>query len=133
MSGAGVYRNYLTTQDLIVLLAVALFLYLWHSRRSQRLKYPPGPPSDPFIGHLRYLPSTEQERTFATWGEQYGARKSFQFMHTALIKVTGDIVYVHCLGKKILVLNSVEAAHDLLDKRSAIYSDRPRSVVFGEL
>jgi hypothetical protein len=37
------------------------------------------------------------------------------------------------MGKKILVLNSLEAAQDLLDKKGAIYSDRPRFVVIAEM
>jgi hypothetical protein len=39
-------------------------------------------------------------------------------------------MYLHCLGKSMVVLDSVQAATDLLDKRSHIYSDRPRFVVF---
>ncbi|KAI0413629.1 cytochrome P450 [Xylaria grammica] len=34
------------------------------------------------------------------------------------------------LGRSIIVLNRVEAAHDLLDKRGANYADRPRFVPF---
>ena len=33
----------------------------------------------------------------------------------------------------MVILNSLEAATDLLDKRSAIYSDRPKMYVAGEL
>lgn len=33
----------------------------------------------------------------------------------------------------MVILNSAEAARDLLEKRSAIYSDRPRFVLFSEL
>lgn len=40
---------------------------------------------------------------------------------------------MEALGKRILVLNSTEAAHDLLDKRSATYSDRDRWVMPLEL
>ncbi|KAI0321144.1 cytochrome P450 [Amylostereum chailletii] len=36
-----------------------------------------------------------------------------------------DIVYIETLGQSIVILNSVKAASDLLDKRSSIYSDRP--------
>ncbi|CAE6405279.1 unnamed protein product, partial [Rhizoctonia solani] len=36
-----------------------------------------------------------------------------------------DIVYLELLGQKIIVLNSTEAASDLLNKRSALYSNRP--------
>jgi len=32
-------------------------------------------------------------------------------------------------GRNLVILNSTKAAIDLLDKRSAIYSDRPQSQV----
>jgi hypothetical protein len=37
----------------------------------------------------------------------------------------GNILSFQILGQVIVVLNSAEAAKDLLEKRSAIYSDRP--------
>lgn len=43
---------------------------------------------------------------------------------------SGDVMYFNVLGRKIVVLSSEAAANDLLDKRSAIYSDRPRSPSF---
>jgi hypothetical protein len=45
----------------------------------------------------------------------------------------GDVIYFHALGQSIVVLNSAQAAVDLLDKRGAIYSDRPRFVMFVEM
>lgn len=39
----------------------------------------------------------------------------------------GDIVYLDVLGQPILLLGTHEAAIDLLDKRSALYSDRVHS------
>ena len=39
-------------------------------------------------------------------------------------------MYLEMLGQPVIVLNSVEAAEDLLDKRSANYSDRPYFPVF---
>ena len=41
----------------------------------------------------------------------------------------GDVVYLNMLGQDIIVLGSLNAARDLLDKRSANYSDRPTSVM----
>lgn len=38
-----------------------------------------------------------------------------------------NIIHFNALGNNIVVLNSMQAAKDLLDKRSAIYSDRPVS------
>lgn len=39
----------------------------------------------------------------------------------------GDVVYLSAFGKPVIVLNSAQAAIELLDKRSAIYSSRPHS------
>jgi hypothetical protein len=41
-----------------------------------------------------------------------------------------DIIFVKSLGQPIVVLNSVAAAKDLLDRRGAIYIDRPRFTLF---
>lgn len=45
----------------------------------------------------------------------------------------GDVVYLHIFGIGLVFLNSPEAAFDLLDKRGAIYSDKPNLVMAGEL
>lgn len=43
----------------------------------------------------------------------------------------GDVVHISLLGQPVIVLSSIEAAKDLLDKRSAKYSDRIQSTVAG--
>ena len=45
----------------------------------------------------------------------------------------GDVVHVNVLGQHLIFLNSEKAAIDLLEKRSAIYSDRGTSVMVNEL
>lgn len=45
----------------------------------------------------------------------------------------GDIVHVSLLGQPIVILGSLSHAKALLDKRSTIYSDRPRLVMGGDL
>jgi hypothetical protein len=42
--------------------------------------------------------------------------------------LSGNIIYVHALGQPIIILNGYGAAHELFEKRSAIYSSRPRMV-----
>lgn len=42
---------------------------------------------------------------------------------------TGPIVYLNAVGQPLIVLNTHRAAADLLDKRAAIYSDRPDMIV----
>jgi hypothetical protein len=44
----------------------------------------------------------------------------------------GDIVYLETFGKGILILDSMEAVVDLLERRGSIYSSRPQ-VVMSEL
>ena len=40
--------------------------------------------------------------------------------------IIGDVFSLQVPGKTIIVINSEKAANELLEKRSAIYSDRPR-------
>lgn len=55
-------------------LGVALFVFaLWlKSKRKHRLPLPPGPPGDPIIGHLRYIPENSPADKFAEWSKKYG-------------------------------------------------------------
>lgn len=46
---------------------------------------------------------------------------------------TGSIVYLHVFGQGLVFLNTSEVAVDLLEKRGAIYSDKPALVMAGEL
>ncbi|KAL4252089.1 cytochrome P450 family protein [Abortiporus biennis] len=99
-----------TLEICLALLALLLSLdrFLRAVRQKNSLPFPPGPPSDPFIGHLRVIPRGYNEAVYNEWRRKYG-----------------DVVYLNVLGKTIIMLNSEKAAVDLLDKRSASYSDRP--------
>ena len=37
----------------------------------------------------------------------------------------GDIVHIEALGNHIIILNAVEDADELLERRASRYSDRP--------
>ncbi|KAF7329014.1 putative monooxygenase [Mycena venus] len=41
------------------------------------------------------------------------------------LHITGDLVYLEAFGQPLIFLNSSKVAKDLLEQRSAIYSDRP--------
>ncbi|KAJ7206267.1 cytochrome P450 [Mycena pura] len=89
--------------------AAALFaLFLLRRWRRASSTLPPGPPRDPIIGNLRQMPTERPPLVFHEWAKTYG-----------------DVVYLELPGKSIVLLDSLQAAEDLLDKRSAIYSDRP--------
>ncbi|KAJ7167405.1 hypothetical protein C8R43DRAFT_877644 [Mycena crocata] len=81
-------------------------LYILTRRRCNNM--PPGPPRDPLIGHLRYIPSKQNSLVFHDWSKKYG-----------------DVMYLEVLCQPMIVLDSQRAAIDLLDNRSANYSDRP--------
>ncbi|RDB20518.1 hypothetical protein Hypma_012422 [Hypsizygus marmoreus] len=85
-------------------------------RLRQRVALPPGPKGLPLIGNLLDMPSEKEWLTFAQWGEQWG-----------------DISSVTVLGQTIIVINSAQAAFDMLDKKSPIYSDRPTLEMGGNL
>ncbi|TDL20319.1 hypothetical protein BD410DRAFT_725961 [Rickenella mellea] len=100
-----------------------VFLYLrvrnWRSARlsnPKRLPLPPGPRPTLWIGNLRDMPSCYTWLQYEAWAKQYG-----------------DVVHVEVLGKHILILNSLETAVELCEKRSHIYSDRPRMPMLKEL
>ncbi|KAL4261415.1 cytochrome P450 family protein [Pleurotus pulmonarius] len=98
----------------VAVLAFGFLLSTYLKRRAtKRLRLPPGPPADPFIGHLRIMPSDQQELVFHEWAKTYG-----------------DVMYLRVLGHDIIVLDSVQAATELLEKRSALYSDRPNFTVY---
>ena len=45
---------------------------------------------------------------------------------------SGDVTHINVLGQDTIILNSSKAAFDLLDKRSATYSNRPILMMGGE-
>ncbi|KAI1624196.1 cytochrome P450 [Exophiala viscosa] len=97
----------------VVWLAVGIRLYQ-KLYTGSKLPLPPGPPREPVLGHLRIIPQSHPEYQYTEWGKEYKS----------------DVLYFDILGRPIVVLNSVEACHDLLDKRGSNYNDRPRFVLF---
>ncbi|QRV88293.1 cytochrome P450 family protein [Ceratobasidium sp. AG-Ba] len=88
---------------------VALALYkLYKAHSTKQLALPPGPPSYPLIGQLLSMPLASEHTVFEKLGKDIG----------------NDVIALSMLGNTIVVLNSAQAATDLLEKRSSIYSDR---------
>ncbi|KAJ7760722.1 cytochrome P450 [Mycena maculata] len=86
-------------------------------RRQRTPPLPPGPKKLPLIGNLLIMPSHSEWETYSKWSKECNS----------------DIIHLSAAGNSIIILGSVEAAEDLLDKRSAIYSDRPRFTMLNEL
>ncbi|KAJ7251340.1 cytochrome P450 [Mycena rebaudengoi] len=99
-------------------LAFAAFALLYFKRRrSPHFPLPPGPKKLPLFGNLFGLPSKFEWETYAKWSKE----------------LDSDIIHLSVAGKSIIILSSVDVVFDLFDQRSAIYSDRPRSIMINEL
>ncbi|KAI0364208.1 cytochrome P450 [Pilatotrama ljubarskyi] len=104
----------LAVNSSLLLLGGALFLLV--KQYVRRRNMPPGPRGLPFIGNKHQVPSVKPWRKFAEWNKQYG-----------------PVVSLHLGSTPVIVLGTAQAAWDLLEKRSDIYSSRPRFVVAGEI
>ncbi|CUS13703.1 unnamed protein product [Tuber aestivum] len=104
-----------STAALILLVLSAGILAQQLFRGKDPLPLPPGPPRLPIVGNSFQIPLINPWRKQAEWTKQYGP------------------IYRLKLGKDtVIVLGTQKAARDLLEKRSKIYSSRPRSVMAGE-
>ncbi|TFK28463.1 cytochrome P450 [Coprinopsis marcescibilis] len=78
---------------------------------------PPQPPGRPVVGNLLDMPPVRPWEWFVKCSQELGS----------------DVLYINLAGAGLIILNSYEAAIDLLDKRSGIYSDRSQSVLVDDL
>nr|BAL05181.1 cytochrome P450 [Phanerodontia chrysosporium] len=105
-----------TSQTAFATLGAACLVYLFAKfyrsfaacRNLHGLKKLPGPRGWPFVG---YLKAAERPAwlTYWRWSDEYDS----------------DVVAFYVLGTTVVILNSLKAATELLEARSAIYSDRP--------
>ncbi|KAJ7247322.1 cytochrome P450 [Mycena rebaudengoi] len=95
----------------------AVLLAICYRSSKSKLPLPPGPLKLPLVGNLFDMPPEFEWKTYMRWSKQYNS----------------DIIHLDVAGSSIIVLNSVEAANDLLLKRSAIYSGRARMPMINEL
>ncbi|KAI5119693.1 hypothetical protein M0805_003579 [Coniferiporia weirii] len=100
----------------VVTFVICTSIGFWLLQRSSRLNFFPSPPSDPILGHTSVVSSASSWQLFAGWK-----------------KKSGDVIYVSVVGHPIIILNSAEAAWDLMEKRGSNYSDRPITILHGEM
>ncbi|KAJ7118811.1 cytochrome P450 [Mycena epipterygia] len=62
----------------------------------------------PLVGNLFDMPSIFEWLTYMEWSKKYNS----------------DILHLNVAGTSIIILSSLEAANDLLEKRASLYSDR---------
>jgi hypothetical protein len=93
----------------LVTLTVIVFVYM---KKRSSLPLPPGPPALPIIGNAHQAPRSYPWLQYHDWAKTYG-----------------PVIYLNMLGQSLIILTTSQAAHDLLAKRGAKFSDRPRLVV----
>ncbi|CAE6354303.1 unnamed protein product [Rhizoctonia solani] len=97
--------------------AIGSSVYLYHRAQGETKPLPPSPPgSYPLIGHALVLPNEREHLVYNKWCKE---------LHS-------DIISLTAAGQTIVVLDSVEAATELLERRSKIYSDRPQLRVIAD-
>ena len=117
-------------------LVLSFLLFLFRRGRRTKLPLPPGPIPWPLIGNITDLRANELWLLTTQWAKKYGTvflrvSRSYPQLHFHLI--SGDIVYLHVFGQPLIFINSPAAVAELMEKQSAIYSDRAPLVMVTEL
>ncbi|KAI0367639.1 O-methylsterigmatocystin oxidoreductase [Pilatotrama ljubarskyi] len=100
----------------VLFLALSAALLIWKhrfSRSSAASPLPPGPKRLPVLGSVLSMPTKRLGPALRDMSKQFGS----------------DLIYFELLGQPLIVINSYQAAVDILEGRSANTSDRPRSVM----
>ncbi|TFK84725.1 cytochrome P450 [Polyporus arcularius HHB13444] len=113
LSQASIAASSAPTIFLLLLLILGMYV---RYQRNAKYRFPPGPRALPLLGNIHQLPLEYQPVTLAQWGRKYG-----------------DIVFAKFFRTPAIILNSREAAEELLEKRSGNYSDRPRFILLNEI
>ncbi|KAF9011984.1 cytochrome P450 [Cyathus striatus] len=98
---------------------IILCLVYWSmiGRSSRRAALPPGPKGLPIIGNMLDIP----------------VEKSWLILRALSHRYNSDIIHINMLGQSTVILDSIEAATEILQKHSAKSSSRPNMPMINEL
>ncbi|KAJ3721313.1 cytochrome P450 [Lentinula guzmanii] len=96
---------------------VVLFLLIWFIRRLYRIgsrepSLPPGPPTIPLLGNLNIFPAEYAHYKFTVWAREYG-----------------DIYSLKIGPSTVVVITSMDAVKELMEKCSGSTADRPPNYI----
>ncbi|KAG5756938.1 hypothetical protein H9Q70_000477 [Fusarium xylarioides] len=107
--------------DFILGLTLGLLIYIGFQivdNASKRAPLPPGPKGLPLVGNLNDLPPPGV----------------FEAHHWLKLKdLYGPLSSIRVMGQTIIIINNWKLASQLLDKRSAKHSSRPKIMMAGEM
>ena len=115
---------------IIVVLSILVFLWALSSAtksHTRKLPYPPGPAPSFIWGNNNELSAPNIWKKYADLANEYGMLVLLFVLthgHLDLLNI-GNVLYLRVFNKKIVILNSLEDAVELLELRSKIYSSRP--------
>ncbi|KAI9059151.1 CyP450 monooxygenase [Trametes sanguinea] len=94
------------------LLVTLLLMWVFNRPSGRRRPLPPGPKPLPLIGNALDFPTKDLGQGLRDMNLKYG-----------------ELVYLNMVGQPMVILGTHEAAVDLLEKRSSIYSGRSQSTM----
>ncbi|KAK7041957.1 hypothetical protein VNI00_008939 [Paramarasmius palmivorus] len=107
----------LSTMSVVFGLVVVAGTVAWKLRLSRApAPLPPGPKGLPVVGNIFDLPRSQPWLTYSKWAKEYG-----------------PIVHLHVPGQSLIIVNDVDYALDMLDKKGRQYSNRPKFIMGGEI
>ncbi|KAH9834604.1 cytochrome P450 [Rhodofomes roseus] len=100
----------------ISLVLLAAFVAAALATRRKR-PLPPGPKGLPLLGNIYDVPKSREWLAYQRWSQQYDS----------------DVIYLNLAGTPVVVVNTIDAAYELFERRSALYSDRPKMTMLNDL
>ena len=110
---------------LVLVSSLVAFLAIRDRQRRRGLPYPPGPRPLPLVGNLLDIPKEFSWLSYMHLSKKHGMIYSAARGFLTEPMATGDVLSFRVFGTVIVVLNSIKANKDLLERRGDIYSDRP--------
>lgn len=126
---------------LAVVFLSAAYRILCQVRDRGRPPLPPSPPPEFLLGHYRTVPEDAAFKWYDERAKEYSMALERQSHHhrrgaNNWIPLTtpteSDVLFFQTFGTKWIVLNSLQSATELLERRGSNYADRPRFVMFEE-
>lgn len=110
-----------------------LVLYLVVPRFRSKGPLPPGPRGLPVIGNALDMPKDYEWEHWAKHKDLYGSFIPLESTPDSRLPSEGPISSVNALGTRVIIINDLQIAIDLLETRSSIYSNRPVFPFAGEM